>query len=182
MNSLHYSKSSIDKIKDLITVLEPYSLLWKEWIKSGACFLSEKEITVIMNYLISGAHDVSCLKLEISPSTARNILNRTKRRLRSEINKYQLWVTVRSFEEHGIIVYESELERFLHSPLIFLHIPAKLKQKLCSLSKITMNEILDSYSEENMISLKLLDRKSIKEFKMILKQYNCLHLFKNDMP
>jgi hypothetical protein len=176
MEYLHYPKSSIKGIKTLITILEPYSSLWSEWVKSGACFLSEKEITVIMSYLISGSHYVSCFKLEISPATARGILNRSKRCLCLELNKYQLWLTVRLLEQHGIIVYESELDRFLYSPLLFLPIPPRLKRKLCFLSKTAMSEILDNYTEKSMSSLKLLDRKSIQEFKMILSQYNCLHL------
>ncbi len=173
-----YPKTSIKRVKELIALLEPYSTAWSEWIESGACFLSQREIIIIQNYLLTGSHFKSGSEFNISIITAASILNKSKLQLSWNYGKFLGWLTERLLERHGIITYESELDRFLNSPLIFVLIPWQLKVKLGYLCESTIGDILTKYSEDKIKRFWFLDKKSFKEFKTVLQQNNCLHLLR----
>lgn len=87
-----YPKSSIPKLKELIAVLEPYAPVWQEWTKSDECFLNEKEIKVILNYLMTGSHLKSASELNISILDAINTINKAKLRLCVYADKFEGWL------------------------------------------------------------------------------------------
>lgn len=165
------------KLSELTKCLEPYAELWYEWTTSGATFLSKKEITVIENYLLTGSHVKSANILSISPTTSANIQNKSMRRLKWNYKKFQGWQTERLLEQHGIITYSSDLDRFLNSPYQYLPICYKIKTTLGFLDGETINEILTRYSE-NKINRWPFYPRHMNEFKEILREHECLHLLK----
>lgn len=169
---------STRKLKELLAILDPYAELWHEWKVSGACFLTEQEIIIIQNYLLTGSHFPSADQLNISPITAAIILNKSKLRLKWNYPVFQGWITERLLEAHGIIVYETELDWFLHSPFAYLPMPLQLKRKLNVLLPETMSELLIKYSEKDLKRCRCIGDKTIDEFKIYLIKNHCLHLLK----
>lgn len=170
--------TSIKKIKELLAVLDPYAESWQEWTASGACFLSEQKITIIQNYLLSNSHFSSAIELNISPVTAASILNKAKWRLKWCYPKFQGWFTERLLEDHGIISYETELDRFLNSPFAYLEMPLELKRKLNILFSETMGEVLQTHTEFDLRTFKCIGEKTIEDFKNYLERNGCLYLLK----
>lgn len=170
--------SSSKKIKELIAALEPYAPVWQEWIESGGCFLSKKEIKLIKNYLTSGSHFKSASELNVSTITAASMLQKVQFRLFCNYSLFQNWLTEHLLENHGIVTYSSLQDRFLNSPLLFLPISHKLKFKLKSLSEYTLSDILAKYTENQLKTLCCLNPTLICELKHILIQNECLHLLK----
>ena len=166
------------KLKELSETLVPYSVLWSEWIESGACFLNQKEITVIKNYLLTGSHTSSSVELGITYGRAAIILKKVNRRLKWNYKNYQGWLTERLLEQHGIITYSCKLERFLNTPMPYSNIPYNLKTKLSCLSKDTMGGLLNSYSLKDMKRFRNFGNKTLNDFKEVLKENNCLHLLR----
>lgn len=176
--NLIYPYASIKKVKELIALLEPYAVDWSDWTKSGACILNQKEITIIQNYLLTGSHSVSSVELNLTIATSASILRKTKMRLKWNLPQFQAWQTERMLEELGLIKYESELDRFLNSPLIFLPMPQQLKIKLGFSDLDTIGELLSKYSEGQIKRFWFFDAKNFKEFKVLLEKNNCLHLLR----
>lgn len=170
--------TSIKKVKELLSVLDPYAEFWHEWKVSGACFLTEQEIIIIQNYLITGSHFTSANQLSISPVTAASILNKSILRLRWSYPVFQSWITEQLLEAHGIIVYETERERFLHSPFAYLPMPLPLKRKLNMLNPETMSELLIKHSEADLKRCRCIGDKTISELKIYLIKNHCLYLLK----
>lgn len=170
--------TSIKKVKELLGVLDPYAEFWHEWKVSGACFLTEQQILIIQNYLLTGSHFSSANELNISPVTAASILNRSIFRLKWNYPVFQGWLTERLLEAHGIIVYETEQDRFLHSPFVYLPMPLQLKRKLNILFPQTMSELLAKYSERDLRKYRCIGEKTIAELKIYLRKNDCLHLLK----
>lgn len=170
--------NSTKKVKELITILEPYAAMWQEWTESGACFLSKQEIKILQNYLLSGSCSSSCVEFNISEIIVTDILDQIQVRLRWGSYKFESWLTERLLEEHGIITYTSPQDRFLNSPLMFLSIPDDLKFRLRYLLKYTMADILTSYTEAKLKAHWSVNDKLLKDFKEVLHQNKCLHLLK----
>lgn len=180
MKMLLLTHSKISKKKrELIDALAPYSDMWEEWIESGACFLNEKELMIIRNYLSSGSFQGVSEELNITQGTAATILKKSKQRLRWSYSKYQAWMTERLLEDHQIINYSSDVDRFLNSPLAHLKISHDLKNRLSLLGKQTIQEILSSYSVKDLMRFRLIGAKVINDFEELLKENNCLHLLSN---
>ncbi len=169
---------SIKKIKELLAVLDPYAESWQEWTTSGACFLSEQEITIIQNYLLTNSHFPSAIELNISSVTASSILNKAKWRLKWCYPKFQGWLTERLLEDHGVIIYQTELDRFLNSPFAYLEMPLVLKRKLNILYPENMGELLKTHTEVELRKFKCIGEKTIEDFKTYLERNGCLHLLK----
>lgn len=170
--------STLKNIKELIAILEPYAPVWQEWKESGACILSKQEIALLQNYLATGSHLNSCLEFGISISNATDMLNRIKLMLCWDSLKLGSWLTERMLEKQGIITYESQQDKFLNSPLIFLHMPYDLKIRLRYLSEYTMGDILAKYTEIKLRAHWSLTDELVNELKELLKQNNCLSLLK----
>jgi hypothetical protein len=166
------------KCKALYNAVEPYSFLWNEWIISGACFLNHKEITVIENYLHQSSHYDAAKKLNITTGTAANILNKGMLRLKWNYKKFQGWQTEKLLEEHGIITYTSEQDRFLNAPYQYISISYNLKIHLGFTNGETMQAILDNYSEAYLKRCCMFSPLLMKELKDELKRNNILHLLK----
>ncbi len=170
--------TSIKKIKELLAVLDPYAESWQEWTASGACFLSKQEITIIQNYILTGSHFPSAEELNISPITAASILNKAKWRLKWCYPKFQRWITERLLEDHGIITYQTESDRFLNSPFEYLEMPLELKRKLSILFSETMGELLQTNTETDLKRYKCIGERTIEDFKNYLEKNECRHLLK----
>lgn len=170
--------TSIKKVKELLSVLDPYAEFWHEWKVSGACFLTEQEILIIQTYLLTGSHFTAANQLGISPVTAASILNKSILRLKWNYPLFQGWITEQLLEVHGIIVYETEQERFLYSPFAYLPMPLLLKRKLNVLNSETMSELLHNHSEADLKRCRCIGDKMISEFKFFLRKNQCLHLLK----
>ncbi|MDQ3192195.1 MAG: hypothetical protein M3Q58_11440 [Bacteroidota bacterium] len=166
------------KVKELMEALEPYSALWPEWIESGACFLTQKEIVIIENYLRTGSHSASSLELNLSTGRAASILVKVKRRLCWNLKNYQGWLTERLLEQHGIITYTSEVDRFLNVPISNTNIPYRLKMKLSHLCNDTMGELLSNHTLEEMKGYRCFGNQTIYDLKETLKANNCLQLLR----
>lgn len=171
-------KKPAKTVRALLLVIKPYSASWHEWIESGACFLNPKEIMIINNYLVTGSHHGASIELGITEGAASSILRKAKRRLQWGYPKYQQWLTEILLENHEIITYESEQDKFLNSPLSFLSIPNPLKAKFSLLAENTMNEILTNYSEKDLYRFRSFGKKNMEEFKNVLKGNNCLQFLK----
>lgn len=168
----------IQKVKELIAILDPYADLWDEWTSSGACFLTYDDIRIIQNFLLTGSHYSSVEELDISLVTAVSRLNKIKLRLQWYRPKYNLWLTERLLTQSGIITYSSPLDYFLNSPFEFLKMPLPLKNKLRFCMAETMQELLDNHSEEDLLRYRTVGTKTIHDFKNYLIYNNCLHLFR----
>ncbi|MDQ3191437.1 MAG: hypothetical protein M3Q58_07585 [Bacteroidota bacterium] len=166
------------KVKELMEALEPYSALWSEWIESVACFLTYKEIIIIENYLRTGSYSASSMELSLSTGRAASILVKVQRRLRWNLRNYQSWMTDRLLEQHGIITYTSEVDRFLNVPISNTNIPYRLKRKLSNLSHDTMGELLNNYSLKEMKGYRCFGNQTICDLKETLKANNCLQLLR----
>ena len=165
------------KTKEFIDLISLYSTDWNEWVISGACILKEKEIIIVNNFLLTGTHLASCIELNITISSASNIFVRSKRRLKFHYPKFQRWVTERYLEKWGIITYISDSHRFLNSPLEDLPIKNQLKNILQNLCVETMGELLSAYTEIELKRIRGFGNTRSNEFKLLLKENNCLHLF-----
>lgn len=173
-----FSASSVKNIKELITILAPYAPVWYEWTESGACILSKQEIRVLQNYLRTGSHLTSSREFDIPTLSASVMLSRIKLRLCCNTSKFENWLTERLLEEHGIIRYASEQDKFLHSPLIFLPMPSDLKQQLRYLSEPTMWDVLAKHTESKLRNHWSLNDEIINNLKEVLQQNKCLHLLR----
>lgn len=163
------------KLSELLKAIEPYIELWDEWTSSGATFLSKKQIVVIETYLLTGSHILVGEIIGLSPVTSAHILNRSMQRLIWNYKLFQDWQTDRLLEQHSIITYSSDMDRFLNAPYQYLPISSQLKMKLRFLEGETLKEILSNFTEEKM-SRWPLHPKIMKEFKEELSKMNCLHL------
>lgn len=170
--------TQIQKVKELLALLDPYADLWDEWTSSGACFLTKDDITIVQNFLLTGSHYPSVVELNISLVTAVSRLNKIKLRLEWFRHKHDLWLTERLLTNSGIITYSSPHDYFLNSPFEFLGMPIQLKRKLRLLMVDTMQELLTNYSEEDLRRYRTIGNKTIEDFKVYLAENGCLQLFR----
>lgn len=173
-----YSGSTVKEIKELLAVLEPYAYSWKEWTQSRATFLSPKEILLIESFLETGNHNFSCKALGINPAAAQYLLCNSKLRLHIHRHLFESWLTERLLENHGIIYYVSDVDRFLNSPLQFLPINYELRTNLCRLHKTTIRDLLNTYPLGTISAQWYMTELLLQEFIYLLKEYQCLHLLK----
>ncbi len=89
-------ETSIKRIKELLAILDPYALNWKEWTRSESCFLSSLEIKILQNYLLTGSNQQSSIEFNIPESTAASMLNKVERKLRTDFIKFENWLRERS--------------------------------------------------------------------------------------
>lgn len=151
---------------------------WNEWTASPACFFSSKELTIINGFILTGSHHHASTILSISASRARSSFKRCKWLIKWAYPKFQKWITENLLEEYGVIRYESDTEKFLHSPIEHLPIDLPLKRKVVLLLSGTMHELLLEYSERDIKRVKGWGNKTFKEFKLLLEENNCLDLLK----
>ena len=86
------SKTTIENIRELLALLDPYANTWQAWTQSEECFLSVHEIRIIQNYLLSGSHAQSALEFNIPQSVADIILNRAKQLLQTNFPVFENWL------------------------------------------------------------------------------------------
>lgn len=150
---------------------------WNVWTASPACCLNTHELTVIDGFILTGDHYYSAMLLNIPYDNAVQIFYSCKRRIAWSYHVFQKWLTESLLIEQKIINYTSDLEFFLHSPIKDLKIERQLKRKLMMLNN-TIYEVLSEYSETDLKSMKVFGSRETKDFRLLLMENNCLHLFK----
>ena len=171
----------LPKTKAFFTLMEEYKSHWEDWTNSSACLLSKKEIIVLKNFFDTGSHDLSCLVLNKNKNLINNYFQNGKWILMSSKSDYLFWVTLMEREKEGKLKYESNIERFLNSPVYFLPIKKELKALLILLPYEDYNsigKILASYSETKLLETRNWGEKRMVELKALLKENNCLHLLR----
>lgn len=171
-------KSSLPYIKKLIAIAAPYATYWHQWIDSGASFLSDTEVKIFTNFLRYGTHDQSCKEENISSQVAEYTLAVTVKKLSERQHEFQEWKKLYTMEQSGDLRYASEKDRFLHSQITFLPLPADLKIVLAYFPEKTMAALLQKHSEQNLRNYWFMNTKSLALLKYVLKANNCLDLLR----
>lgn len=138
----------------------PYLDSWEEWANSDYCFLTDKEIEVAMLFFNSQNIRSVALYLNRSSTTARNVLNRIRRKLTFGILEFKKW------EQNK----KEALYYPLSIPISCLKGPARLKSKLSCLGD-SLDEILINYSEVELRKVVGIGDAAIYELREFLDQY-----------
>jgi len=171
------SKILRKKKKELEEVLEPYNEFWDLWIISKECFLSRREIDILLTYRKTENFQQVARQLKISPNRANEIFNRALNRLRWNYKLYHYWIA-HCILEAGIDNTLSAEQKFLITPIRFHNMPPILSYFLSHFGE-TMGEVLNEYGEKEFLRLRNFGKKKLFYLKEFLKQNNCLHLLKN---
>lgn len=130
-----------------LQLMEHYSEHWDEWTHGDSCFLNEREIIVINNYIATGYHTLSRKTLVLSPSRISAIFHRAKLKLMQGAIQFEIWLMYRKI---NCLNTNYPLESFLNKPVDILKMNASLRIKIVELGFRTIGFLLIHTSEQQL--------------------------------
>jgi hypothetical protein len=157
------------RLKDLDELLSPFDY-WEIWTSSEYCSFSHEEVKVINAFRKEGSIKIASAKTGLTVSKINAILSKATRKLKynSTMYDYKWWLS-----NQQLMLNRKDL--FLNAPLDTLKnsIPMRVLSVLCYIGN-TLGEILAKVTEKELLSMRRMGKKGIKELKTVLHKYDCL--------
>lgn len=153
----------------LYKLLEPFSY-WALWSNSEYCSFNELEIKIISTYLKVQNIKICASLLQLAPEKAETVFRKCifKLKQNNTFSDYRWWLS-------NQLQQTNRKDLFLNAPLMTLNnkIPMKTLSILCRLGS-SLADVLGKTSEIELVSIKGIGNKGIKELKEILEKFDCL--------
>jgi hypothetical protein len=163
------------RLKDLNKLLSPFNY-WEIWTSSEYCSFSHKEVMVINTFRKEGSIKIASTKTGLSISKINAILSKVFRKLKynSTMYDYNWWLS----NQHLML---NRKDLFLNAPLDTLKnsIPMRILSVLCYIGD-TLGEILAKVTEKELLSMRRMGKKGLRELKTVLHRYDCLDYLKTN--
>jgi hypothetical protein len=157
------------RLKDLNELLFPFSY-WEIWTNSEYCSFNPREVSVINVFRKEGSIKATSSKTGLSVAKINAILSKVIRKLKycSTLYDYRWWLS----NQHQML---NRKDLFLNAPLDTLKnsIPMRILSVLCYIGD-TLGEILTKVTEKELLSMRRMGKKGLRELKTILDKYDCL--------
>jgi hypothetical protein len=157
------------RLKDLNELLSPFDY-WEIWTSSEYCSFNHKEVTVINAFRKEGSIKIVSAKTGLTVSKINAILSKVARKLKynSTMYDYKWWLS-----NQQLMLNRKDL--FLNAPLDTLKnsIPMRILSVLCYIGD-TLGEILAKVTEKELLSMRRMGKKGLRELKTVLHKYDCL--------
>ncbi len=174
MNNTANSTCKQDQLHESVSQV---SFLVQNWERGDQCFLSLKEIELLLKFTRTTNKLLLAAELGLKPDRLNKLAQYIILKLQFNHSQFKLLITggisyIVPYPPFGIYCV------FLSASLKRHRLSARLHNMLIAMGCKTISDVLN-YSTDDLMYLHGIGSQSIEEFKRLLSKHDCSHLLKN---